>query len=320
MKVLSAASLLAFGFIAGCTGSTTNTTPPAPSAMTWTLQAGASSAHEADQGLQFYTTSITIDAGDSITWGFPAGEPHTVTFLGNRKSLPPPTDPTVPIPAGGSIYDGSTYTSSGFKLLGGSYTLTFPKPGAYKYYCLLHGGLRGGMVGSITVQSAGAHYPRAQKQYTSAAQDMISSDLANAAASINEFPYRVGGTHLAAGIAPKLNTGPPSTSTVVRFLDSKSSSDQSVAIAVGATITWTNLSNNFPHTVTLGVAGRRFPNLPPFSPPSGGTTYDGTVVTNSGPLFPGQSYSLTFIKAGTYTYHCLFHDDTENMIGTVSVR
>ena len=100
MKVLSAASLLAFGFIAGCTGSTTNTTPPAPSAMTWTLQAGASSAHEADQRLQFYTTSITIDAGDSITWGFPAGEPHTVTFLGNRKSLPPPTDPTGAYPCG----------------------------------------------------------------------------------------------------------------------------------------------------------------------------------------------------------------------------
>ena len=251
MKVLSAASLLAFGFIAGCTGSTPNTTPPTSPAMTWTLQAGASSAQEANQGLQFYTTSITIDAGDSITWSFPAGEPHTVTFLGHRKSLPPPTDPTVSNPAGGSFYDGSTYTSSGFKLLGGSYTLTFPKPGSYKYYCLLHGGLKGGMVGSITVQAVGAPYPRAQQQYTSAARAMITSDLAKAAASINEFPYRAGGPHLAAGIAPKLNAGPPSTSTVVRFLDRKSGSDQSVAIGVGATITWTNLSNNFPHTVTL---------------------------------------------------------------------
>ena len=318
--ILNAASLLAFGFIAGCTGSASNTTPPPAQATTWTLQAGASSAKEANQGLQFYTTSITIDAGDSITWGFPAGEPHTVTFLGNRKALPPPTDPSVPIPAGGSIYDGSTYTSSGFKLLGGSYTLTFPKPGAYKYYCLLHGGLKGGMVGSITVRTAGAPYPRAQQQYTSAAHAMITSDLANAAASIDEFPYRAGGTHLAAGIAPNLQKGPPSTSTVVRFLDSKSESDQSVTITVGTKITWTNLSNNFPHTVTLGIAGHPFPKLPPFSPPSGGTTYDGTAVTNSGPLFPGQSYSLTFTKAGTYKYHCLFHDDTENMIGTVSVR
>lgn len=320
MKVLSAASLLAFGFIVGCTGSTASTTPPAAPAMTWTLQAGASSAQEANQGLQFYTASITIDAGDTITWGFPAGEPHTVTLLGHRKSLPPPTDPSVPRPAGGSVYDGSTYTSSGFKLLGGTYALTFPKPGTYKYYCLLHGGLKGGMVGTITVQAAGTPYPRTQEQYTNAGQAMIASDLAAAAASVNEFPYQAGGTHLGAGIAPELNTGPPSTSTVVRFLDSKSGSDQSVAITVGTTLTWTNLSNNFPHTVTLGIVGQPFPKLPPFSPPSGGKTYDGTVVTNSGPLFPGQSYSLTFVKAGTFKYHCLFHDDTENMIGTIKVR
>lgn len=320
MKFLSTASLLAFGFITGCAGATPNTTPPLPPAMTWELQAGASSGDEANQGLQFYTNSITIDAGDSVSWTFPAGEPHTVTFLGNRKSLPPPNDPKVPIPAGGTSYDGTAYTSSGFKLLGGSYTLTFPKPGVYEYYCLLHGGLKGGMVGRITVHLVGAKYPQTQNQYTSAGQAMISSDLENAARSVNEFPYRGGGPHLAAGIAPKLNAGPPATSTVVRFLDGKSDSNQKVAIAVGTTITWTNLSNNFPHTVTLGIVGRPFPQLPPFSPPSGGPTYDGTVVTNSGPLFPGQSYSLTFVKAGTYTYHCLFHDDTENMIGQVSVH
>ena len=60
--------------------------------------------------------------------------------------------------------------------------------------------------------------------------------------------------------------------------------------------------------------------MDPFSPPSGGTTYDGSALVNSGPLMPGQSFSLTFTKAGTYTYHCLFHDDTENMIGTITVQ
>ena len=72
--------------------------------------------------------------------------------------------------------------------------------------------------------------------------------------------------------------------------------------------------------MTFGIAGQPFPTLPPFAPPSGGTTYDGTVVTNSGPLLPGQSYSLTFTVPGTYTYHCLFHDDTEHMIATVVVH
>ncbi len=324
MKYFSTAAILAFALAAaGCTGATTTSTaaPPAAGPLTWTLQAGASSTQEAYQGLQFYPTSITIDAGDSVTWTFPAGEPHTVTFLGNRTSLPPPNDPSVPAPAGGSTYDGTVYTSSGFKLLGQAYTLMFSKPGAYKYYCLLHGGLRGGMDGTITVQAAGAPYPTAQSQYTSAGQAMISSDLANAAASINQFPYPIGGPHLAAGIAPGLNAAPPATSTVVRFLDSKSAaSNQSVTIPIGATVSWTNLSNNFPHTVTFGIVGQPFPKLPPFAPPSGGTTYDGTAVTNSGVMMPGQSYSLTFTKSGTYTYHCLFHDDTENMIGTVVVK
>lgn len=94
----------------------------------------------------------------------------------------------------------------------------------------------------------------------------------------------------------------------------------SVTVAVGSTVTWTNLSNNEPHTVTFAPAGAPFPALNPFSPPSGGNTYDGTALVNSGVLQPGKSFSLTFTKAGTYTYHCIFHDDTENMIGTVIVQ
>lgn len=30
--------------------------------------------------------------------------------------------------------------------------------------------------------------------------------------------------------------------------------------------------------------------------------------------------SLTLMKPGTYTYDCLFHDDTEHVIGTVIVQ
>jgi plastocyanin len=37
-------------------------------------------------------------------------------------------------------------------------------------------------------------------------------------------------------------------------------------------------------------------------------------------LFPGQSYSLTFTKAGTYIYFCLFHANTEGMIATLVVQ
>lgn len=86
-------------------------------------------------------------------------------------------------------------------------------------------------------------------------------------------------------------------------------------------MTWKDLSSNEPHTVTFPVAGQALPPLPgdPFTPPIGGSTYDGSSITNSGVMNPGGSYSLTFTKAGTYTYMCLFHD-AFGMIGTVVVK
>ena len=312
--VACAAALL----LAGCGGgNTTNTTPPQQqSPVAWVVQAGGSSQNEALQALQFYPGTITIDAGDSITWQFPAGEPHTVTFLGPKSAPPPPSDPSVPAPAGGTSYDGSTYTSSGFLLLGKAYTLTFPKAGTYTYYCLIHGE----MVGKVVVQPAGTAYPQMPFQIAGKNTTAVAADLKTASDVVAQFPYTPGGTHLAVGMSPGLGAQTLTNASVVRFLSGDSLSDTSVTVPVGATVTWTNLDSNLPHTVTFAAVGQTFPTMPPFSPPSGGTTYDGTALVNSGPLFGGQSFSLKFTKAGTYTYHCLFHDDTENMIGTVVVQ
>ncbi|MDP9017238.1 MAG: plastocyanin/azurin family copper-binding protein [Candidatus Eremiobacteraeota bacterium] len=305
--------LLAFS-LSACGGSGV-TAPVAAAPVTWQLNAGTSAQQEAFQGTQFYPSSITIDAGDTVQWTFPTGEPHTVAFLGPRSAPPPPTDPSVPAPAGGATYDGSTYTSSGFVLLGKTYALTFPKAGTYVYYCLLHRGMQG----TITVNPAGTAYPQTQSTINTQGATLASADLAQAAAAPPQFPYPAGGPHLAAGISFGLQTGTNVLSSVVRFLDGPTLAS-SVTVPVGTSVTWTNLSSNFPHTVTFGVVGQPFPVLNPFAPPSGGTSYDGTALVNSGPLFPGASYTLTFTRAGTYTYHCIFHDDTENMIGTVVVQ
>lgn len=312
--VACAAALL----LAGCGGGNSNnyTVPPQQQAATWYVTAGATADSQAVQALQYYPSSITIDAGDSITWVYPAGEPHTVTFLGPKTSPPPPNDPSVPAPAGGKSYDGSTYTSSGFILGGGSYTLTFPKAGTYTYYCLIHGE----MVGTVVVQDKGKPYPQSAGDIAKVQGPLIASDIAAGENAVTKFPYTSGGTHLAAGISQNLGAMPFTNSSVVRFLDGDQLSDTSVTIAAGTTLTWTNLDTNLPHTVTFGPAGQPFPGMPPFSPPSGGTTYDGTTLVNSGPLFGGQSFSLKFTTPGTYTYHCLFHDETENMIGTVVVQ
>ena len=309
--------------LAACSNSGSSATTPSAGPIgpqAFKIVAGGSMSMEALQALRFYPSSLTIDAGDSVTWSFPSGEPHTVTLLGPRAALPPPNDPTAPVPAGGATYDGTAYTSSGFQLLGGSYTLTFPKPGTFLYTCLLHGTLTGGMNGVITVQPAGAPYPASNGTAVSAAAAAQAADLALAANAVSLFPFTAGGPHLVAGITPGLSAGPPAPSTVLRFLDGPSLSSTSVTVHVGDTVTWTNESNNEPHTVTLAPVGAPFPTLDPFSPPSGGNVYDGTKLVNSGVINPGSSFSVQFTKAGTYTYHCIFHDDTENMIGTVIVQ
>lgn len=312
-------ALVAFAIVmSGCGGGSSTPSPAPAGPQTWQLVAGGSTQQEALQSLSFYSSSLTIDAGDTVTWAFPAGEAHTVTFLGPRATPPPPSDPTAAAPAGGSTYDGTAYTSSGFVLLGKTYALTFPTPGTYKYYCLLHGA--SGMVGTIVVQNAGAAYPMTQNSITSSTQTQMQTDLTLALGAVSQFPYAPGGPHVAAGMSPGLLQGAPSSVTVLRFLNGGDLSKTSVTVAVGATVSWTNLSTNEPHTVTFGPAGMPFPTMSPFSPPSGGTTYDGSTLVNSGVMTPGTTFSLTFTKAGSYTYHCLFHDDTENMIGTVVVQ
>ena len=303
--------------VASCSGGS-STLEQQPKEQNWKIQAGAASSDQALQGLNYYpAATLTIDSGDTVTWTFPSGEPHTVSLFPAGQALPPSSDPANSSPAGGKTFDGSTYTSSGFKLLGATYALRFTKPGTYKVYCLIH---QPEMVMTIVVQAAFAPYPHPQSYYDAAGATASASDLAAANSSLAGFPYAAGSLHLGAGISPGTPTGPSSISTVMRFLSTSDVTNQTTTVAAGSTVIWTNLSNNSPHTVTFAPVGATFPQINPFAPASGGRTYAGTTLVNSGPLFPGQSYSITFPTPGTYVYHCLFHDDTENMISTLVVR
>jgi len=287
--------------------------------MTWTANAGGSTTDGALEGLNFYPSNMTIDVGDTIAWTIASADPHTVTLFPVGQG-PKPGPPDL-APHGGSTYDGTTLTSSGLAFKGTVYQLTFTKAGTYKVYCLIH---LPEMIGTITVQAAGTPYPTTQGQYQAQGAAATAADLANALASLLQFPFPVGGTQVAAGMAPGLVGATPSHSTVLRFINGKSVTDTTVRVPVGGTITWYNESNNEPHTVTFGIAGKPFPKLNPFGPKIGGSTYDGTAITSSGviPPVPGiNSYSLTFTKAGTYPYICLIHDETSGMmIGTVIVQ
>jgi plastocyanin len=102
-----------------------------------------------------------------------------------------------------------------------------------------------------------------------------------------------------------------------------------VTINEGDTIKWT-MNPDFVHTVSFLSGGERPADVVPAGEddlvmqnpqgafPSGGPTYDGTGFVNSGVLQgKGQSFSLTFTKAGTFKYVCLLHPGME---GEVTVQ
>jgi len=70
-------------------------------------------------------------------------------------------------------------------------------------------------------------------------------------------------------------------------------SPASITVPVGTKVTWAN-KDAAPHTITS----------------DDGTTFD------SGNLANGATYSFTFMKAGTFAYHCAIHT---SMKGTVIV-
>ena len=83
----------------------------------------------------------------------------------------------------------------------------------------------------------------------------------------------------------------------------------SLHVRVGDTVTWANLTSNEIHGVTF-LAGTPLPLIPDwyFSPPTPGTSYDGSASFNSAPLYltdaPGRAHSLTltFTKPGAFRY------------------
>ena len=296
--------------------------PVATGTTAWQLIAGDSRRNQALVANEFAPRTLTIDVGDSVTWTV-KGSAHTISF----GTPPANSNPIVPAglgtgPGGTNVYDGTGYLNSGqvdsvaegFPL---SFTLTFTKAGTYAYFCQFHDPE---MIGTIVVQPKGTPYPHSAGFYNGAGLALFNADLLAAQQSLQLFALPSGGTTLAAGISPQ-TSGLPSNASVLRFLDANhlSSNDSStpLTVALGTTVTWVNMSTNEPHTVTVVPAGMQ-PPQDPFSPPSGGTTYDNTHVVNTGPLFPGQSAGITFTARGTFTYECLVHD-AYHMEGTITV-
>ncbi len=295
--------------------------------MDWPVTAGGVADRFALQVLDYYPNNITIDAGDTITYqvaGGAGGDAHTVSFVPPQMKIPSPLDPKDLTPHGGTTIDGKKFVNSGILGGGSTFTLSFPKPGTYRILCLFH---EPAMESTVVVQKPGTRYPHSVKFYQRIGRKEQRDDLEEARDSVSEFPFKPGGTTVAAGIDPGLVQYPPEEPTVLRFVDTKDASELqksgNLKIKVNTVVRFVNETSNEPHTVTLNVAGTKsLPNIPPDPPVNfkrhGITVYDGSQVVNSGTFLGGTAVRLKFTKAGKFFYGCLYHENA-GMDGTITV-
>ncbi len=264
--------------------------------------------------LLFSPKYLDVYVGDIVTWRMSqAVEPHTVTFGPEtllkqlskdvvmpvaQKSGPPllAIDPRAVERTPGSVYDGSGYFNSGLlSKKGQEWSISFSKPGTYRYICLIHGESMGGVV---------VVHPRpgAGKLYIVQAGDgeAAANDRTNTTESTMFFPraltIHVGDTVEWIGGFHTVTFGPDS------------------------------LRHRLENSVFVQARGKNGESTLAINPqiafPSGGSTYDGTGYVNSGLLFmlAGKNtppiYKLTFTRPGTYEYDCLLH---KGMDGTITV-
>lgn len=104
----------------------------------------------------FQPPSLTVTAGETVTWTSSGSLPHTVTSSDGAFDSSPECE---------SFSDGDACLNNGE-----TYEFTFDTPGTYPYYCKLHGTSDGsGMAGTIVVEAAGT-------QATETATDTATED------------------------------------------------------------------------------------------------------------------------------------------------
>lgn len=89
--------------------------------------------------LTFEPATVVVEVGGSVTWSNDSDMDHTSTA--NKKKAADSSSVELP--------DGASQWNSGFVKPGESFTLTFDRPGTYRYFCIPHEKV--GMVGVIEV-------------------------------------------------------------------------------------------------------------------------------------------------------------------------
>lgn len=309
---------------------------PVRAAQTWTVLAGGGTKDAAITADAFYPRTLDVGVGDTVKWKFLGF--HNVAFLGGGGPVPLVVpegkqlfvNARIMLPAGGRTYDGIGYHNSGAPpedpagMMKFGYALTFTKPGTYEYECLIHPGMKG----TVVVKKSAMGSPAFAAQ--EAQKEMAATIKAGQAAWAATKPDMMGKT-----VSIPLLGNVKDGYSVMRF------TAKPLTIRRGTTVTWKNLDQMAPHSVTF-LSGAKLPELiivqpqkqgppkfllnPKVAGPTPQKSYVGSGYVNSGFLFaPGNpmsipsSYSLTFTKAGTFRYTCVIHDSL-GMRGTIVVK
>jgi plastocyanin len=314
-------------------------TPVARAADLWNVVVGG----DMDAGTvvinSFQPSMLTIRAGDTVSFSFTPGTPHTVSLLAGipRPALVGP-GPAMgelalgpaffPIPEGPgwteATFDGRQPLSTGVPESPDptTFRITFSATGIFPYACLTHPGMNG----TVEVLAADAPLVETPAQAQARGQAEAAALLAQARADMQSVQSATGpaGTATvhtnAAGISSLAGPGNAGGASSLMFLP------RDLTVRRGDTVVWMVADPLEIHTVTfaLGVPQPAFLDVRPgpagamgpplivipanVAGPAGGPRFTGNGYFNSGIVGPGNAYALTIdAPAGTYEYLCVIH-------------
>jgi plastocyanin len=293
------------------------------------VQAGAFDPSTQAEALEFLPRTVRVPVGGAVHWivkGFhnvalSSGAAYPPVLIAGPAANDVQINPLVAFPVQpAGTYDGTGYFNSGLPQPGQPFewTLTFSRPGAFEYACLIHPNMKA----FVVVEPAGVAVPT-QDAVTAQGQRETQQYFADAQTSVQQQQAAVP-TATNAGVW-MLSMDTPNSPHVAlqRFFP------QNLTIQQGDTVRWNNPAVTEPHTVTFRAGAPREPEFQPapqtsgpprivanprvFAPVVPASPWDGQSYANSGFIGEGipfgREFSLTFGQPGTYHYVCVLHED-----------
>jgi plastocyanin len=260
---------------------------------------------------------------------------NPIIFLPTPQSRPGAPDAPVNL---NSSFDGKSFLNSGlFQKPDDSLTVKFRVPGTYVALCMIH---PESMKVTIVVKPAGSARSMSDADYRAAAASQLKDTRAKADALLKAVAVPPPVTNADGTRIYRVMAGAGDAKTGIDLM--RYIGGELLQIKAGDTVVFDMGKNHdgVPHTVTF-LSGDDDPSLITPVAQAGGPPkllvnpkvlmpaplppgpFDGSAFTNSGLLMKAgptpQTFEVTFVKAGTFKYQCILHDE-DGMQGTIIVQ